>query len=590
MKWPYKTSALLFLGTFHFHSIIQAQSGDFEGISSQNRALSPPAFSRQGGGTKLPCPIVFVHGLVGSSSTWEVMGDFLAPAIEAPIELKFCLNTDGSNYTSDAAEDIESFIPIGLAPANQYLINFNCNSFGTCSTTGSLALSNQSAIFKQAEAIGIAIDRVLESTGAAEVILVGHSMGGVACREYLQNEVHWQTNTHRVAKLVTSGSPHVGFDLGSTVWKALGLFEGIYADAEAMRDLKNTHSGFLSSVPGVFFWGGTEDQEYMYDDVFYWNNVDVNCNGMTGENIQGLNQRAMYSDLEFASLHDTYDLVVSPTSANFNYTGEVTGGEDLCAVLDLGWTSSFDCESWGWDVPGGATTAYGHTALPLQTIQTLWALDEADDYDNSLRIQFNQNYAGFFTPQSTAADGYSGYSGSYSTDWDDYIINVPSPGGTLTVSAQFIDDAQGADVLIYDVSSGQYVEIIENVGGTATLSATVSGGQHIVEFNHVASENPGFSQYFFHVTLDLASKISNLANSWNCKVWPNPATNSVNFEIAGDTDDLVSIRITDLQGRTVFEDAQTARGNFSVSQIPRGTYILIAEISGVLHCQPLVLN
>ena len=43
-----------------------------------------------------------------------------------------------------------------------------------------------------------------------KVILVGHSMGGLAAREYIQNSMHWLTGNHRVAKLVTSGTPHQG--------------------------------------------------------------------------------------------------------------------------------------------------------------------------------------------------------------------------------------------------------------------------------------------------------------------------------------------------------------------------------------------
>ena len=51
----------------------------------------------------------------------------------------------------------------------------------------------------------------------------------------------------------------------------------------------------------------------------------------------------MYTDLEFASLFDTYDLVVSDASADVNFTGETTGGEDLCAVLNLGWNGDYHC-------------------------------------------------------------------------------------------------------------------------------------------------------------------------------------------------------------------------------------------------------
>lgn len=49
------------------------------------------------------------------------------------------------------------------------------------------------------------IDQVLAATGASQVILVGHSMGGLASRAYLRRH-----GTGKVARLVTLGSPHRG--------------------------------------------------------------------------------------------------------------------------------------------------------------------------------------------------------------------------------------------------------------------------------------------------------------------------------------------------------------------------------------------
>jgi len=64
-----------------------------------------------------------------------------------------------------------------------------------------------------AEGIGRRIDEVLAATGAPQVILVGHSMGGLASRAYLRRH-----GTGKVARLVTLGSPHHG-----TLLARLGL-------------------------------------------------------------------------------------------------------------------------------------------------------------------------------------------------------------------------------------------------------------------------------------------------------------------------------------------------------------------------------
>jgi predicted alpha/beta hydrolase family esterase len=56
-----------------------------------------------------------------------------------------------------------------------------------------------------AEGIDRRIDEVLAATGASQVILVAHSMGGLACRAYLRR--HGKT---KVARLITLGSVHHG--------------------------------------------------------------------------------------------------------------------------------------------------------------------------------------------------------------------------------------------------------------------------------------------------------------------------------------------------------------------------------------------
>jgi len=541
----------------------------------------------RGSEVQIPYPILYVHGLLGSSASWQEMSGWLASALGDPIDLEFCLNADGSLYASDAADDIESFIPDNLPSANQYVINFNCNASGFCSSSGSLIQSNQAGIYKQGEAIGMAIEAILDATGKSEVILIGHSMGGVACRQYLQNADHWPFSTHKVAKLITSGSPHVGFDLGSKVLKSPSLFIGIDTDSEAMRDLKNEHTGFLTSTPGVFFWGGVEDQDYMYDDIFYWWNVDVNCNGNIGEEVEGLNQRSMYTDLEFASLYDTYDVVVSPSSTNYNFVGETTGGEDLCSVLANGWFGDFHCESWGWDVPGGATL--GHNELPEQLMQTLWALDEADDYVNSYEVALNQWYTGFFTPQSSASDDYSGYSGPYPTDWDDFIVTVPASGGTLNVSAEFDAQSEGGSLLLYQVSTGQYIAVIENVDSFETLSTAVNAGDYIIEFNHEVTATEGFGQYFFQATWSGTTDVVDSTSKEDFRVWPNPASDRISIQCDFPLQSILEITLIDALGKTYKTQVHSELGVIDVSTFPSGLYsVAVRTEKGMLIKKVLI--
>ena len=246
----------------------------------------------------------------------------------------------------------------------------------------------------------------------------------------------------------------------------------------------------------------------------------------------------------------------------------------MCAVLNLGWKADFRCESWGWDVPGGVTL--GHNELPEQLIETLWALDEADDYVNSYEVNLNQWYTGFLTPQATSSDGYNGYNGTYASDWDDFIISIPSSGGTLTVSAEFDGIAEGADILIYEVSSSQYIASIANVDAFETLNTTVSGGQYIIEFNHEISNSDAFGQYFFQATLNQSNSVEegDLSDVL-LTVWPNPATDIIQFNTSLPSSSSRCIELFDAQGKKMYEMMNTSKTSIDVSSFPKGSYTLV---------------
>ena len=52
--------------------------------------------------------------------------------------------------------------------------------------------------------VGEAVERLCAATGAARIVIVGHSMGGLVARAYLR------TGAGRIAHLITLGSPHHG--------------------------------------------------------------------------------------------------------------------------------------------------------------------------------------------------------------------------------------------------------------------------------------------------------------------------------------------------------------------------------------------
>ncbi len=64
-----------------------------------------------------------------------------------------------------------------------------------------------------APAIAQRIDAVLAATGATQVIIIGHSMGGLAARAFFR-----RFGCDKVARLITLGSPHHGSRIAALAW------------------------------------------------------------------------------------------------------------------------------------------------------------------------------------------------------------------------------------------------------------------------------------------------------------------------------------------------------------------------------------
>ena len=188
-------------------------------------------------------PVVLVHGINSSNSTWDPTTTQLAQFYGSEQVLSFELNAD---YTSSLYTDDVQWVsdPNSVTGGCLFNINFD-NSVGNFTQSS----SNEAAILKQGYALSLAINRIIQVTGKPKVILVAHSMGGLASRDYLQR---WAPTNHKVAKLVTLGTPHQGANIAQNT---IGIL--VNPVSEASRDLAatvkiETSPGTYSIVPGYF--------------------------------------------------------------------------------------------------------------------------------------------------------------------------------------------------------------------------------------------------------------------------------------------------------------------------------------------------
>lgn len=180
--------------------------------------------------------------------------------------MNYCLNSDSNNMVSNLTTDITDYT-IGLTNSDFYLVNFNVEVYGTAygNFGNNSVLSNEAAIYKQGVALKKAISHVLAISGKDKVIVLMHSMGGLATRQYIENPTLWQPDgKHHIAKYAAMGTPNGGSNMTGT-W-VLSPFIPLDEQSDALRDLRRNY--FYSGNLGVFLHSGIEDYSVMDDSFF----------------------------------------------------------------------------------------------------------------------------------------------------------------------------------------------------------------------------------------------------------------------------------------------------------------------------------
>lgn len=205
--------------------------------------------------TKIPYPIVLLHGLGQKATVWDA---FAVRYYEEEIGLNHggILRKVNGKATLDTKLDARSTTN---APVNSKDAKTRTADFFT------VAFSNPAdSIGAWERELEELLPLVFQRTKADKVILIGYSMGGVTARYYLTKHI----TDHRTERIVTIGSPHQGSPYAQVFkWKTSlqeklkdanfitkpllekglemfnGMEEGVPADAPAVRDLMRPEDG-----------------------------------------------------------------------------------------------------------------------------------------------------------------------------------------------------------------------------------------------------------------------------------------------------------------------------------------------------------
>ena len=505
--------------------------------------------------SKIPYPIIFIHGLNSSSETWNSTSNYLDSQYGFTFggRFDFCLSADGNhnlankNFYPTSGADIAAFETTTLQNGDYYYVNFDVNINGSIGTS---VYSNQSAVTKQGVAVKKAVERVLALTGKDKVILVGHSMGGLASREYIQNSNNWQPDgMHHVAKFLTLGTPHGGSNASDI---GLGWIIGMETHAEALRDLKITY--YYSGEPSRYLFGGIEinNSSNMNEHLFgqdYWN-IDVNCNGTIGDNIIGLNQKTIDHLIDFSSVigrvnGSSSDGVVTEAAAKMDNYFTGTG---LTYPIKYFYYTSIGVEN--------------HTALPSQYYYVMQGLDEPNVKELAYSIDTNTEYRGFTTVQTTGT----------TIDDDFYKFTITDNMNAVVSVSNIVTGSMNTTILN---SSGTPIGTSQNnTGSTLNLTRLLTPGDYFLKISSTTPTNTNYqTPYVFNITTTLGTN-ENVFNS--ISYYPNPVRDILTI----DNYNYSKISIYSVLGQLLdvkLNDNSSNTSQINMENYSNGLYILVLE-------------
>jgi len=569
--------SILFLGAFYQSnaqnvlSSMKPRPADYENLSSpdslgiRHQLLMPNIENRNTlANQSLPYPIIFIHGLDSDCTVWGnnvntdlMYNSLLSYGLTYGGRFDFNLNDDNSNSTSNKlfyptpGADISQWSTT-LVNADYYFLNFAVGSDGSFAPSNISTLnvlSNEASIAKQGVALTRTIQQVLNITGRDKVILMGHSMGGLAAREYLQNPENWTEPNinHHVAKLITTGTPHGGYT------GANFILTGINSSSEAYRDLRAEYS---NNNVGVFLFGGVESNSNI--GTSYYNN-DINCNGINNDNstILGLNQKNLFNNLDYA-------YIMGNCSGCVITQGSILG-DGVVRLANANLSNYYFLPNPKNEfIYSASAVSQIHTDLPKAIGENMQALDEPNVLGLAYGVDYNKTYKGFIFKQPV---------GGNVNDYDNYKFTVTT-NSQISILINNIT-SQNLYAVLYNSSGNQ---LSTNYSGNSTtninLIQNLTPGNYFLQIYSVApTTTSNIYPYNFILTSTLSNTEFNVVNK--IELFPNPTTSKVFFD--NSSSNFKEVAIYNYLGQEVSKTGFTSISNnqeVDMSGLSAGVYIL----------------
>ena len=546
-----------------------------------------------------PYPILFLHGMGSDESKFAPVAKEIAALYGESIDVDpyslppsskpyvYLVNANvnqGTEIFGGDGPDGDVYINDDIAHHNQFvnvpIIEDRCVYLYSTATTvvdagggvfvepenyevNGRSESSQSGIMKYGPLLQRAIQEILRVTGKKKVILIGHSMGGLQAREYLQRRSSsgtpgqwWADQSdvvmgHRVAKLITLGTPHGGSNFASEVGGPISTNAGDIAGSnprsEAARDLRRYFKGdyFFGQNPqledkyGVYLYGGEENN--LNTDQRLFHNFDVDEDGVFGS-VLGLNQRPGGA-VVLRDFDDVLPSGIMPIPSNVKISFGVSSfpgiDGDIVVGANYQWLHSGDGKFSGVsffmnehfpmpfknrnyyqsDVIYLGNLYHGHE--PEATNSILRGIDEGDTPEFAFELNADTWYKGFANQRAekvaiNSNRSVNGVDNLPEVDSDWFYIDLEGFGAGASVNFKSPSTA----TVSYTVELFTETSALTDIAGnsqTANLSSVVAPGQQ-VSLALPSNFSQSSSRWYVRVTGNYDGNFSDMPE----EEWRNP--------------------------------------------------------------------
>lgn len=573
-------SSKLISGNYTLIAVADFYAEVNESNENNNTAFTSPItiISSAAVNQHLPYPILFIHGVNSDNLKWDSlisnMQSFYGFSFGGNFD--FCLNADENNTTALFANDYIDFTAqnglTNFKSADMYTVNFNVTKTGVF---GADFLSDQSALYKGGFAVRDAIKYIMDLTGKDKVIIIAHSQGGLQARDYLQNNFKWQSDgKHHVAKLATIATPHGGTNISS--FGAAAIFTGLDESSESARDLRYSYN---NGSNGRFLFGGVENSGDMKWGFFQsFKNVDINCNGVVGDVIVGLNNMSIPADVDYACIIGT---------------GYFNGGDGIVTEEDRANINSYpanaNLQADTFMIKSAINNLILHNDLPSNfPRQAIQNIDETHKFSHALELKENSWNFGHITTQSPVNINYPNdvdvfsftapVTGSYKME----LNNIVSNSVTIKIFSE-ANTNTNAEIYTYTTNG------VANISETLNLFGT---GKFYLQITATPLFQSWETAYALKVTNQQPSSIADDFVEDNYIVFPNPANNSVSISNKNGVSDNATVSVYSSFGQLVHQQALGNADNVTInlSSFASGLYTMQINTNQKISTRKLVVS